>query len=56
MKPTLNISKSKKQVNREQRKEKIAALDKKKKQEITLDVVYEQNKLILEMLGELVSE
>lgn len=53
MKPELKVSKSKKQVTKELWDEKLAILDKKKKQDITLEDIYGQNTIIIDMLKEI---
>lgn len=52
--PHLHIDKSERQIKAEQHQAKLAALaDKAKQSKLTLDDIYEQNQIIIEMLAEL---
>ena len=54
MKPTLKVTKTEKEIKRDQRQAKLATLaEKKAKGKLALEDVYEQNALIIEMLEEM---
>lgn len=54
MKPTLKVTKTEKEIKQEQRQTKLATLaGKKAKGKLTLEDIYEQNQIIIEMLQDL---
>jgi len=56
VKPVLKVKKSEAQVKQEQRQAKLATLaEKKAKGKLTLEDIYEQNTLIIEMLEKLLA-